>query len=354
MPGPYHKVLSSYSEKELVALKDVELAGLKALFIGELSEEDASRKDIADQLLAKYTSASRTANRSWIRALDSMLRSGTGKSLMSFLPARVPRPLAPKEIRYFAELSTQPGETPVRRSCIYTAETRSKEVEVPRKFEQGKLIEPTLHLAADQGSIGVPSLLWLAHKQKLRVTIAWDCLHRWSNDWHRCLQRTGLTLIKMDYRCLVKLKQTPFQTQANHGLVKDIARVFFAVHDTGNTLWELLYERIADCIPELADRSDYGSDEHMKDTWDWCRLHMETATLDAPEKQGRWFSFEHVSESWQATRWIVLLVLLYHGCSKKWWKSLQESPFMRGRSDYSSATGDDEMGTGAVASHETG
>eukprot|EP00971_Amphidinium_carterae_P206880 4104826-Amphidinium_carterae.1 len=150
MPGPYHKVLSSYSERELVALKDAELAGLKELFIGELSEEESSRRDIAGQLLAKYTAASRTANRSWILALDSMLRSGTNKSLMSFLPARVPRPLGPHEKRYFAEVSTQPGEPAVRRSCIYTAETRSKEIEVPRKIEQGKLIEPTLHLAADQ------------------------------------------------------------------------------------------------------------------------------------------------------------------------------------------------------------
>eukprot|EP00971_Amphidinium_carterae_P349394 6490996-Amphidinium_carterae.1 len=347
MPGPFHKVLSSFSESQLVALKDVELAALKQQFMGELSEEERSRKESGQQMLCKFSEANRSANRSWVRALDSLLRNGTGRSLMSFLPARVPRPLTPHEKRYMAEVQHVPDETPVRRSCIYNSETGAKEVEVPRRIEGGKLIEPTLHISADQGSLGVSSLLWLTHKQKLRVTLAWDCLHRWSNDWQRCLQRTGLTLVKMDYRVLVKLKQTPFQTQANHSMLKDISRNFFSVHDTQNVLWELLYERIADSIPELAERSDYGSNEHMHDTWEWAKQHMEHATLDDPEKQGRWFSFEHVSQRWHATRWVVLMLLLYHGCSKKWWRSLPDSPFMNGHSEYSNAT--DEQVEDAVA-----
>eukprot|EP00971_Amphidinium_carterae_P099718 1972107-Amphidinium_carterae.3 len=349
MPGPYHRALSSFSETQLVALKDVEIAALKEQFIGELSDEEKARKESGQMVLAKFSDASRSANRSWVRALDSMLRNGTGKSLMSFLPSRVPRPLAPNEKRYFAALQTLPGQAAVQRSCIYCKDTRSKELEVPRKIDKGRLVEPTLHISADQGSVGVPSLLWLAHKQKLRVSLAWDCLHRWHNDWQRCLQRTGLTLIKMDYRCLVKLKQTPFQTQANHAILKDIARVFFGVHDTSNALWELLYERIADCIPELATRIDYGSEQHMQDTWHWARLHMESGTLDAAEQQSRWFSFEHVTQGWLATRWIVLLLLLYHGCSKKWWKSLQESPFLKNRSEYSSAVAEGDVATGTEA-----
>ena len=101
-------------------------------------------------------------------------------------------PLGPGEVRYFVDAALVGGEEgDRRRSCIRNDATGKRRVECPDLVKR-KREEYTLHTHADQGPIGMPSLIWLYVVMGMRGFLFWDAWHRFHGGVMRALKAAGL------------------------------------------------------------------------------------------------------------------------------------------------------------------
>lgn len=146
-------------------------------FFHEEQLVEKHRKKVKKQAMVK--SSSLIPNKYMALALDNALQHSAGLPGMSyFCPLSVPRALQENELRYFMELEPKdqlPG-TSTRRACILDKTMQQTRVEVPRAVKAGALHRPVLHKALDEGSIGLPMVLWADLHMGLRSTSTEDCL----------------------------------------------------------------------------------------------------------------------------------------------------------------------------------
>lgn len=168
------------NEAEPEQLQRMSALMLKSMFQAELQGEEGSEYSRLKGSLGVGKTDRRRANKDWVLKLDNMLCGGLGIPFSAFRPKREVKPLEKGVRRYMAELAMPSGELQ-RRSCVELRDgTRS--IEVPRDIVEGPPRCPTLHLCADQGSIGAPAMLWLQQSQSMRLTVSWDLCHRLHND----------------------------------------------------------------------------------------------------------------------------------------------------------------------------
>ena len=129
-----------------------------------------------------------------------------------------------------------------RRSCIDHGNGQ-RSFELPHKIVDGRVHAPVLHLSADQAAGGFQGLNWLVHGLQLRATHCWDLFHRIHNDWIDALQESGLLLIRLEYRNVVKLRHGPYKGQGNHEVLRSAAAEFFECCSHENVLFQLLGSR---------------------------------------------------------------------------------------------------------------
>jgi hypothetical protein len=146
-------------------------------FFKEEQLVEKHRKKAKKQAMVK--SSSLIPNKYMALALDNALQHSAGlPGLSYFCPLSVPRALQENEVRYFMELEPKDQllGCSTRRACILDKTTKQTRVEVPRALKAGALHRPALHKALDEGSIGLPMVLWVDLHMGLRSTSTEDCL----------------------------------------------------------------------------------------------------------------------------------------------------------------------------------
>jgi len=131
---------------------------MKQSFQQALNEEEVKRLDEASRLVG-LTGVARRSNKEWIMKLDNALVQGCGFGLSHFEPRRRLGALGQGDRRYLTKVVPPGEDQEVLRSCIAFAKG-GQAFEVPRVIVAGQRVHPVLHLAPDQGSIGLPAIMW--------------------------------------------------------------------------------------------------------------------------------------------------------------------------------------------------
>lgn len=135
------------------------------------------------------------------------------------------------------------GGAAARRSCIRRTDGASLPcIEHPRILIDGKASAPTLHLSIDQGSIGLSAAVWMAAGRGLRMTLCTDVCHRIHNDVLDGLCATGLSVLRLEFTQVNKMRRGPFNGQTNASVMKAVAEEMWCSCDSQNPIFGLLYE----------------------------------------------------------------------------------------------------------------
>ena len=308
-----------------MALRSEGLRLLRENFVGTLNHLEVLQRSVVDAELG--LGLARRANRDYLHQIDHMLRESAGIGLSFFVPARRWKPLLASERRY-REAPKMVGGTTTRR-CARELSTGERFYETPViRNDLGVLQRPVLHVAVDQGQHGMAAWVWLLLGKGLRMTVTWDVFHRVHNDVLAATSSAGLASVRLDAMHLLKYREGPFSSESNASVMKEAARDLFSSSPAGNPLWDVLYSAVAVEHGHSVHAPDFGSEEHMEQTW--------TETLRLAAKRGgasktrpsRWFAFERASRSAVAERHTDLLLLLWLGCRRSWWTSMEANPLM--------------------------
>ncbi|CAE7361311.1 unnamed protein product, partial [Symbiodinium microadriaticum] len=334
-------VLKVYHRKHKLEVGDrstQENLKLRQALMQDLEDSDkaklqASRSPIGLQIKALYVYLARNkqpdvsedrdnrvVGRKIIELLDNAFQKAFGWGISEYLPERPVRALHTGETRYFVSMVAPGEEQERRRSCIDHGNGQ-RSFELPHKIVDGRVHAPVLHLSADQAAGGFQGLNWLVHGLQLRATHCWDLFHRIHNDWIDALQESGLLLIRLEYRNVVKLRHGPYKGQGNHEVLRSAAAEFFECCSHENVLFQLLYDDIVQASEHLRSMPNVGTDEHMQYVWEWARRQHAGRSCGSDPKRSRWWQFETASAAAIDFRYLDLLVLVWLGCRRKWWKT---------------------------------
>ncbi|CAK0895039.1 unnamed protein product [Prorocentrum cordatum] len=286
------------SEERREALQASQALKLKKMFQAELSERESRQLDMLDTELG-YDQMQRKANLAWMRALDNMLRAGCGKTLSDFVPRRRLAALGPGERREFVNVQMPDGSMELR--SVIQKEDGVRCFELPRVVVANRRVHRIMHIALDQGSTGLPSLLWLALGKGLRCTVTWDLFHRLHNDMAEALALAGLTVIRLEFYQVLKMRKGPWNGDGNWNVLRGAAREMKTTLKADNALFEFLYEDLVQSRPALRNRVDVGSAEHLEASWRYVCDELRS-----------------IGEAAQF-KWVDLMGLMYVGFKRKWW-----------------------------------
>lgn len=267
----------------------------------------------------------RKANRSWMKRFDHLLFSSLGFGLSHFAPPRRLRALEEGERRYFTAVQRPEDGTVVQRSCLVTlAGTRS--YELPRVAANGSAKWPSLHVSCDEGSTGLSALMFCIHSEGLRLTCVPDFCHRLHNDVINATSGAGLTLIRLQFLVVTKLRRGPFAGQANTSILREAAGEMKRTLTAQHALFEMLYDDILSGQPTLTAQPRVGTAKHMEEVWAWATDTLVGVGCGAEAKSGRWFSFERLGRVASERRFLDLFVLLFIGSQRGWWNGFHDTP----------------------------
>jgi len=145
------------------------------------------------------------------------------------------------------------------------------------------------------------------------------------NDLASAQSAAGLLLTKMEYSQVCRLRQGPFGGQSYFWIMRKAAEEFFGDYDHSCFIFQMLFDELA-MEAGMNSYHPYGSREHQDLVWRWCYRASTMHDSCANHKSGRWWSFEERSRQSAKHRWTDLLVLLYVGFRRGWWKSSSTSP----------------------------
>ena len=308
----------SLPEIEQDAGKDWAQDTLK-IFLCQASKKDVQQKQrLIVKDFGKKVQAERKANLNWLKALDAMLHHGIGYGLSKFMPNRVPSVLPRQALRYLADVEI--GGEVEKRSCVALADG-SRYLEVPRvKIQDHRVPGPVLHLASDQGPIGPAAISFMRSHLSLRMSVTFDLYHRAINDWLGGISDSNLLVLRWEHRALVKMREGPFSTHSNHSLMGSIAHEFFQVFDEGCELFTILYDNIVSEDEELRRDPDIGQASHYCRTWEKCKSTLTSRGAGQTPSMSRWWSYETAGRIFSRQRSMTLMVLLWLGLRRKWFK----------------------------------
>eukprot|EP00971_Amphidinium_carterae_P027233 536389-Amphidinium_carterae.1 len=167
----------------------------------------------------------------------------------------------------------------------------------------------------------------------LRLTITADVCHRIHNDWN-IVGMTGLHTHKLEWKCVLSLRQGPYKQGAHHSLLKEVARELSRRKWSNNDItFNFLYDGIcAEC--SLGSSMEVGSAEHMEQVFTDMCMRLDAAPRH-DMKLSRWFSWEARARSLLEGVGLHSLcyLLTQTGIRKGWWKSYYGSPLCGRRPD---------------------
>lgn len=191
---------------------------------------------------------------------------------------------------------------------------------------------PCLHITSDLGPIGLSASQWLLHGYKIRGTFTWDLLHRLHCAHLQAVTEAGLVLPRLEAKQVMKLRHGPFGGSSNHSVLQEAAEEFFELTGMTNPLFDCLCEQIAE---ELEVRSpDAGDAAHMRTVWKSCQGFMTTSGKGSSVKSSRWFAFEVASRKFLPQASTVLMITLFLGFKRGWWRTLNQCPLFHENSTF--------------------
>lgn len=316
-----------------------QVLSLRAKLVEELSAEQQKLQRMAEcSASASETAAARKANRSWIKRLDHMLQTSLGVGLDHFVPKRRLAALAKDERRYLTEVPRPVDGVLETRSCL-DLPGNVQTFELPRVMLRGQPQAPALHFSCDQGSIGMPSIHFLIHSEGLRATCCYDIWHRLHNDLLDSVTASGMMLTRLQYLNVCRIRRGPFAGQANTSIMREAAKEMLHSLTFDNPLFEALYEDIVYAEARLRSQPHVGTERHMKETWEFVCSKLMAIGCGSLAKNSRWWSWEVQSRDAVGRRWMDLMLLLFIGSKRKWWKGAADSP-LNGRGQVFSDDGD--------------
>ena len=271
----------------------------------------------------------RAANKTWLQSLEHQLLRGAGISLIDLMPVRRLAGLGAEQRRYFAEVPHPVTQQPQRRSCISDT-SGQRFLEVPQKFDENgeRIVPSTWHVVHDMGSVGFPAFLWLFLRAGIRGTISFDRFHRMHNDRLEGLKDSGLMLLRVQWVPALNVRVGPWGTASHHESIKAAAIHMFDALDATNELYQHLYEPICWDLGRLTD-TDFGTPAHMERIWAELKPLLTEGRRGDAVTLSRWWSWEtrgvHFISGGGGAH-ALLMVLIFLGYRRKWWKRFEETP----------------------------
>eukprot|EP00971_Amphidinium_carterae_P339321 6477055-Amphidinium_carterae.1 len=323
MVGKGRRDLQQESVEALQAYKQRSVVEMRAFLHEQTERARDEEENNTNEWLAAMTAA-RKSNRSFVRSVESSLVAGLGWGLKEFQPARRVGGLPTGAKRYVAQMPQHDG-THAARSCI-SHPGGERYIEVPRKYVQGELCRPVLHIAADQGPGSMGAYLWMKTGLRLRCSLSFDLFHRVSNDWRSGNKTGSLNLLMLEFKTYTGMRHGPWKREGTHQLLQELAREYFALSGEGvaDPLFHLMYDSILGDNPELASAPHAGSPEHIQEVWEWSKVQMLGAGIGERDDLSRWWAWEQQSRRVRPLRSLTLMLLCYLGMKRKWWRSAAE------------------------------
>ena len=182
--------------------------GLKALLQAPVDSAEAATE--AKRLMQPLESREREANRTFAVLLEKQMWYGAGKNFKMLMPIRRCGALQAGEERKWKLIPDPFTGVPRRRSVV--KEANGKEVlEAPLQLETGKPPQADAwHVVADCGSLGRPALQWLIGAVGVSGTLLEDRPHRMICDLTEGESFAGLTLCRLEWTSVLRLRVAPF------------------------------------------------------------------------------------------------------------------------------------------------
>ena len=174
--------------------------------------------------------------------------------------------------------------------------------------------------------------------------------HREARDLDEATRQSGLMTLKVEASALLNLSIGPWGEAARFGQMQGAAKDLWRLGSADLPLFQLLYKDI--CAEQGAVGLEVGTKEHMVYMWGFIQTCPLFLKKGMKSKLGRWYSWEPKSEEMLPWRSTLLLVLLWEGIQKKWWKNISETPMFceaDSPADEDAEARGDEQGEGAAA-----
>ena len=85
-----------------------------------------------------------------------------------------------------------------------------------------------------------------------------------------------------------------------------------------------IYDELSDSMGPGA--ASFGTDAHMQEVWAWARHQLLREPEGVATNSGRWLSLEVKSRLGNRQTWLTVMVLLWTGWRRFWFKSFADSP----------------------------
>ena len=210
---------------------------------------------------------------------------------------------------------------PRRRSCVLDLRTGKTRFEVPCELgASGHMHKRSLHIVADEGPIGRPSMLYLFGDLGVRGTWCRDRAHKVTNAIKLSAVESGLYVVILETTVAWNLPSGPWEGDAVFASLVEAGSSYLNTSDHHDVLFQLLYPDIALETGRLD--ADFGSEAHQQKVWESLRSRSVLATKSARVRVGRWFAW-HDEPTVKAQEWSAFLLSLpVVGMRKGMWKSI--------------------------------
>ena len=167
-----------------------------------------------------------------------------------------------------------------------------------------------------------------------------------------------MTMTRFEWASVLSLRKGAWGKNANHRVLEAVAKELFEKLDETNALFEHLYPEFCGYFGTTHD-VDYGTKAHMRKVWLRLKSEMLDPISENAFKRSRWWCFELKGFKLLTTRggiFGLLMLLVYVGWKRGWWKTFRESPlYASSHAAYDAAMGadlpDDAAGAVDAALH---
>eukprot|EP00971_Amphidinium_carterae_P347586 6489659-Amphidinium_carterae.2 len=336
----------------LAQVTELEDMQLRQLFTNELTKEEVQRMDALRADLGPMSHTTRQSNKSFLRAVDHMLVAGLGKGLLHFKARACLQRLGPG-VKRFRHTIRGPAGTDVSRACLLYSDGKT-EYEWPRQYLNGAPLEPLLHVFMDQGSIGLPAAVFVCTSERLRMSLNFDWCHRLVNDWSLSLSRSGLHIVRLEYKLATTARFGPWGGAANHWQLKQATEDFFSRNTHKSWIFQIVYDKLCQEDASLTKHPLYGEEAHEEMVFQLCKSELQGSRMEGNAQLARWWNVEHRSRALRSRRWMLVLLLIHLGHHKRWWPKMVDCPLFGRSSRYLDTNGEEEKSMDADGSGTDG
>ena len=126
---------------------------------------------------------------------------------------------------------------------------------------------PQLHLCLDEGSIGLPTVLYLFLTPVVRSTFHPDPAHRVMNNVTNSSNMSGLWIRILEVLVVLNLPTKPYNTDAQWHTMVGASKDFLGMAGPDNEDFQALYAAIVTEENDGRLPKGFASKEHMRATW---------------------------------------------------------------------------------------